>query len=192
MTKNSSLKSVIARCHRDLNTLFFLHQEAVLIGEMSAAIDSLQRFAEAHKLHKEFEDEHLLKRLAEIDDPGDWPTSLYKHEHSKIDDTLKRVEENIRRLQARKLNGTALNFGIIEILDREKSFKGLCEHHQEREEAGMLPALDRYTEPEWRNAIIVPFIEAWSTTVTVPVLPDGIPDLELEDTQKNPVLRSLR
>ena len=190
MSKNSSLKSVIARCHRDLNTLFFVHQEAVLIGELSAAIDSLHRYAEAHHLHKQFEDDHLLQRLADLDDPGDWPTSLYRHEHSKIDDTLKRVEENVVRLQARELSGTALRFGIIEILDREKSFKGLCEHHQEREEAGMLPALDRHTEPEWRNAIIAPFVEAWRATVIVPDFPDVIPDLELEDTQKNPVLRT--
>jgi len=161
MTDSSSLKAVIARCHRELNRLFFAHQEAVLSGEFPRAIEALQQFAVAHHLHKRFEDNHLLPRLIDLDDPGAWPPSLYSFEHNKIDDLLARLEENLERLGARELAGSALNFEIIELLDQEKSFKGLCEHHQEREEAGMLAMLDRQTDEAWRAEIIAPFVADW-------------------------------
>ncbi len=165
MTEQTSLKAIISQCHQELNQLFFLHQEAVLIGELPRAIETLHQFTKAHKLHKTFEDDHLLTRLAELADPGDWPPSLYRHEHNKIDDMLSRVEESVVRISASSQTGTALRIEIIELLDREKSFKGVCEHHQEREEAGMLPALDKQTESAWRAAIIEPFLKAWHATV---------------------------
>jgi len=171
MTNSSSLKAVITRCHRELDQLFFVHQEAVLVGELPRAIEALHRFAEAHSLHKNFEDTHLLTRLAELDDPGDWPASLYSHEHNKIDDLLARLEEHLVRLNTRGLAGTALRAELIELLDREKSFKGVCEHHQEREEAGMLPVLDQQTDTAWRTAIIEPFVAAWRATIPAPILP---------------------
>jgi len=166
MTDSSSLKDVIARCHRELDRLFFAHQEAVLSGEFPRAIEALQQFAVAHHLHKRFEDNHLLPRLIELDDPGAWPPSLYSFEHNKIDDLLARLEANLGRLSARELAGSALRVEIIELLDEEKSFKGLCKHHQEREETGMLAMLDRQTDAAWREEIIAPFVAEWLTLRT--------------------------
>ena len=165
MNHPSSLQTIISRCHEELGQLFFAHQEAVLVGDLPRAIETLQRFTEFHDLHKNFEDEHLLPRLAELDDPGDWPASLYSHEHNKIADLLTQLEAHLIKLNTQKLAGTALRAALIELLDREKSFKGLCEHHQEREEKGMLPALDRQTETAWRLSIIEPFIDEWRATV---------------------------
>jgi hypothetical protein len=167
MSHSSSLKIVISRCHEELNRLFFLHQEAVLIGELPQAIKALHFFTRAHDLHKNFEDTHLLPRLAELESPGDWPVSLYHHEHNKIDNLMTRLETQLVKLNARELAGTELHFELIELLDREKTIKGLCEHHQEREEAGMLPALDQQTDEAWRTSIIVPFIDEWQATVKI-------------------------
>jgi len=166
MTCPSSLKIVITHCHQVLIQLFFVHQEAVLVGDLPRAIETLRRYTEALELHKDFEDEHLLPRLAELDDPGDWPVSLYSHEHNKIGDLLPRLEESIIQLNKQGLSGTALRAELIELLDREKSIKGLCEHHQEREEAGMLPVLDQQTEETWRISIIGPFLDEWQITVS--------------------------
>ena len=165
MTDHTSLKTVIARCHQVLNQLFFVHQEAVLLGVLPRAIETLHQFIAAHDLHKNFEDTHLLTRLADLDDPGNWPASLYGHEHNKITDLLTQLDKDLLRLNSRELTGTALHIELIELLDREKSIKGLCEHHQESEEAGMLPALDEQTDTVWRKAIIEPFIAEWQTTV---------------------------
>ncbi len=166
MTDITSLKSVIAQCHRDLDQLFFAHQEAVLLGELARAVETLQQFTRAQDTHKNFEDKYLLTRLEDLDNPGDWPPSLYSHEHRKITTMLASLEEDIVRLSKQALTGTALRSELIETLDREKSIKGLCEHHQEREEAGMLPALDAQTDKEWRAAIIEPFISEWRAIVT--------------------------
>lgn len=170
MTKATSLQAVITRCHRELDQLFFIHQEAVLVGDLTRAIETLRRFSAAHDRHKNFEDEHLLTRLAEIDDPGDWPASLYAHEHDKINDLLTQLDEHLSRIHAQEPDGTALRAALIELLDREKSFKGLCEHHQEREEKGMLPALDKQTDAAWRASIIEPFVDKWRAMVQVPIL----------------------
>ncbi len=166
MTNPNSLKSVIAHCHQVLGQLFFAHQEAVLVGDLPCAIETLRQYTEALDLHKNFEDEHLLPRLAELDDPGDWPVSLYSHEHNKIGDLLPQLEKHIIQLNTQGLAGTALRAELIDLLDREKSIKGLCEHHQEREEAGMLPVLDQQTEETWRISIIGPFLDEWQTTVS--------------------------
>lgn len=167
MPDASSLKSVIARCHEELNRLFFLHQEAILVRELPRAIETLDRFIVAHDLHKHFEDTHLLPRLAELENPGDWPVSLYHHEHDKIGEFMTRLEKQIAELNARNLSGTELHFNIIELLDREKSIKGLCEHHQEREEAGMLLVLDEQTDEAWRTSILMPFVDEWHAIVKI-------------------------
>ncbi len=161
MNDDTSLHAVISRCHRALDHLFFCHQQAVLVGELPRAVETLRIFTAMHDLHKRFEDEHLLPRLAELDDPGDWPASLYHHEHNKIEDLLTRLDASVAELCRNAPTGTALHVEIIDLLDREKSVKGLCEHHQEREEKGLLPALDRQTDAVWRAAVIAPFHAAW-------------------------------
>ncbi len=166
MSSLSSLKMVIARCHRQLSNLFFRHQEAILVDDLPRAIESLENFTEAHDLHKDFEDQQLIPQLAKLDDPGGWPASLYGQEHDKIEALLSRLRTHLVRLNAQGLTGTERRAALIELLDREKSFKGLCEHHQEREETGMLPALDKYTDVSWRTAIIESFMAEWRATVT--------------------------
>lgn len=165
MTDETSLKNVIARCHVELDRLFFAHQEAVLVGEMSRALDELHRYSVAHDLHKRFEDTHLISRLAELDDPGSWPVTLYEREHDKIEAQLAKLRDTLNGLVEQNIGGTALRIEIIALLDREKSYKGLCEHHQEREEAGMLPALDEQTDAAWRTEIIAPFSAEWQATI---------------------------
>lgn len=165
MNDDTSLHNVVARCHRELDRLFFFHQQAVLTGELPRAVETLHVFTTVHDLHKRFEDEHLLPRLAGLDDPGDWPVSLYHHEHNKIEGMLTRLDESVTELCREAPTGTALHVAIIDLLDREKSVKGLCEHHQEREEKGMLPALDRQTDAAWRSAVIEPFIAAWRIAI---------------------------
>lgn len=165
MNADASLHAVIARCHRELERLFFVHQQAMLIGALPRAVETLRAFTTAHDLHKHFEDEYLLPRLAELDDPGDWPVKIYHHEHDKIEAMLVRLDESVAALGTKAPTGAALHVALIDLLDHEKSVKGLCEHHQEREEKGMLPALDRQTDAAWRRAIIGPFVTAWDAAL---------------------------
>lgn len=161
MPDNTKLTEVIARCHRELDELFLLHQEAVLLGRFDEAIKLLNCFKELHHLHMGFEDEKLIPKLDELGNRGRWPASLYTDEHAKVRELMEKTEDNLLSLSKGKLSNKDLRREIIAFLDKEKTFKGLCEHHQEREEAGMLPELDKHTDTKWRASIIEPFLKEW-------------------------------
>jgi hypothetical protein len=109
-----------------------------------------------------FEDDKLIPIFEGIDDRGRWPASLYTSEHAKVRELMGKTEISLQLLSKGQLSNKELRRQIISLLDQEKTFKGLCEHHQEREEAGMLPELDNQTEKRWRAQIIEPFMNAWS------------------------------
>ncbi len=156
------MQDVIKECHRALDELFLQHQEAVLTGNFDEAGRLLDGFKEPHHLHMRFEDEVLIPKLAELGDRGRWRASLYTDEHAKIQQLLSKTEVELRYLGRAELSGSALRREIIAFLDDEKTFKGLCEHHQQREETGILPELDEQTDAGWRAAVIEPFLAAWN------------------------------
>jgi hypothetical protein len=162
MSDNANLNDVITQCHRGLDEIFLLHQEAVLIGKFDDAIQLLNCFKELHHLHMSFEDEQLIPKLGELGDRGRWPASLYTSEHDKIQELLQKAEGRLLALSKDRLAGKVLRRDIIIFIENEKVFKGVCEHHQEREEAGLLPELDQQTDVKWRKSIIEPFFNEWN------------------------------
>lgn len=139
-----------------------MHQEAVLLGRFDEAIQLLNCFKELHHLHMDFEDAKLIPKLDGLGDRGRWPASLYTDEHAKVQKLMGKTEDNLRSLGKGQLSNKDSRREIIAFLDKEKTFKGLCEHHQEREEAGMLPELDKQTDTKWRTSIIEPFLKEWN------------------------------
>jgi hypothetical protein len=162
MLDNTKLTAVVTRCHQELDELFLLHQEAVLLGSFDAAIQLLNCFKELHHLHMGFEDEKLIPKLDTLGNQGRWPASLYTHEHAKVQQLMGKTGDNLLSLSKGQRSNKNLRREIIAFLDTEKTFKGLCEHHQEREEAGMLPELDKQTDIEWRTSVIEPFLKDWN------------------------------
>lgn len=165
MPDNSQLTEVIARCHQELDELFLLHQEAVLLGRFDDAIQLLICFKELHHLHMVFEDEQLIPKLFELGDRGRWPASLYTSEHAKIQELLLKTENNLLSLSKKPLSEKALRREIIDLIDRQKTFKGVCEHHQEREEAGILRELGKESDENWRASIIESFLNEWNDSM---------------------------
>lgn len=162
MSDRTKLTEVITRCHKELDELFLLHQEAVLLGRFDEAMQLLICFENLHHLHMTFEDEKLIPKLHKLGNRGRWPASLYTDEHGKVKELLRKTKSKLSSLGNRRLSNQASRREIIDFLDRERTFKGLCEHHQEREETGMLPELDKQTSEEWRAAIIEPFLKEWN------------------------------
>jgi len=156
------LTEVITRCHGELDELFLLHQEAVLLGRFDGAIQLLNYFDELHHLHMSFEDEELIPKLAQLGDQGRWPASLYSGEHSKVQELMGKARSSLLSLSEDQISNKSSRRQIIELLDKGKTFKGLLEHHQEREEAGILPELDRQTDTRWRESVIRPFLKEWN------------------------------
>ena len=150
MLDNTKLTEVIAQCHQELDELFLQHQEAILLEKFDAATQLLSCFKELHELHRGFEDKQLIPTLDGLVNQRLWPASLYTYEHAKIQELLEETEKNLLSLSKSQLSNQDLRREIIVFLDMEKTFKGLCEHHQEREEKGMLPELDKQADEKWR------------------------------------------
>lgn len=156
-----SLNSQLRDCHEQLNELFLLHQEALLQGELANARVILASYEACHRVHMEFEDERLLPKYEELATPGRWDATLYRKEHRKIEDLYTRIEQGLDWLNGQPLQPGQMRRNIIQLLDREKSFKGLCEHHQEREEASLFVELDRQTDAHWRMSVTAEFSAKW-------------------------------
>ncbi len=139
---HTSLLLLVSGWHRALDELFAEHQDALLRGDLDEAADLLDRYVQLHERHGQIEDIHLLPALAELDDPGPWPASLYTHEHNKLRELFTRTRSQLDAIRKRNLDGRPLRQALIGLLDEEKTLKGVCAHHQEREEKGLLPALD--------------------------------------------------
>ena len=153
---------VITRCHQELDEFFLLQQEAVIQAKLEAAITLLGCFGELHQFHMDFENEQLIPALTELGDPGQWPASLYSSEHDKVQELLQKAGRRLLSLHEARLSSREMRRGIIILLDEQKTLKGVCEHHQEREQVGLLPELDKLADTEWRTRTIKPFLEEWS------------------------------
>jgi hypothetical protein len=162
MSDNIKLTEVISQCHKGLDEVFLLHQEAVLLGRFYEAMQFLDCFKELHHLHMGFEDEKLIPTLDGLGDDGRWPASLYTNEHAKVQELMGKTENDFLSLSNGRLSNKDFRRRIISFLDEERTFKHLCEHHQEREEAGMLPELDKQTDTKWRVSVIGPFLKEWN------------------------------
>jgi hypothetical protein len=162
MINENKLTTIITRCHQELDELFLLHQEAVILAEFESAIELLGCFEELHQFHMDFENEQLIPALSELGDPGRWPASLYSSEHDKIQELLQKTAGRLLSLRDNGVSDKAMRRGIIALLDEQKTLKGVCEHHQEREEIGLLTELDKLSDTEWRTSIIKPFLEEWT------------------------------
>jgi hypothetical protein len=163
MLNKTKLVEVITGCHHALDELFLRHQEAVLLGKFDDAIRIFKCFKELHCLHMDFENNALISRLEELGIKGRWPASLYRKEHAKVHELMMLTEKNLLSLSEAPKFNKDLRRRVIEFFDKEKTFKGLCEHHQEREESGMFPELDRQTDTKWRRKMIEPFLAEWNS-----------------------------
>lgn len=165
MIDYTTFTEVISRCHTILDEIFLIHQEAILSGRFKDATGIFNSYRQLHDFHKSFEDENLIPKFNELGNHGRWPASMYMVEHDKIRDLLEKTEKYLLELCETRLEGRNLRRNIIAFLDREKTLKGYCEHHQDREENGLLPELDRMADSKWRADIIGSFIEDWEKSV---------------------------
>ena len=157
----SSLQHLFKQCHSQLDELFLLHQEALLQGELTEALFLLEIYWSCHSLHSDFEDAQIFPVYRDLPEPGRWDATLYNKEHQKIKDLYETVRSAITTLIDRGLEGSPLRRGIIQLMDREKSFKGLCEHHQEREEQSLLVELDAQADSDWKMNTAGQFSDMW-------------------------------
>ena len=140
------LVELIHQQHLELRELFARHQEALLQGHFDIADEWLQHFAVCQKAHMQIEEAYLFPEFAKLERKSKWDVSLYEKEHAKIKTLLQNISDDLNWLSEQELNESQRRRNIIALLDKEKTLKGLNEHHEEREEEAMLKELDAYID----------------------------------------------
>jgi len=136
------LVELIHQQHLELRELFIRHQEALLQGKFEEAEEYLEYFEVFLKAHMQIEENYLFPEFAKIKQTSKWDVSLYEKEHDKINQLYNNIAKDLTWLSEQELTESQLRRNIIALLDKEKTLKGLNEHHEEREEDALLKELD--------------------------------------------------
>ena len=122
----------------EIDELFLQHQEALLEQDWGKAQARYAAFHTLLKNHIELEDRVLLPLHQQLEKPQ-WRSLVYTAEHDKVLEIAQIMAERIAAPKPED-KGQRLRW-IIKLIDDERSLKNLLEHHNEREEKGMLPEL---------------------------------------------------
>lgn len=134
-----------------------LHQEAVIVQELSLAERALRIFSKFLKSHLELEDQLLLPAHETITAEKSWRTLIYQEEHKKLLSLL----SNMREMMSKPPEPHDMRRWVIEFIDYERTFKNVMEHHEEREEKGLLMELDNHLDTDDLHSLITQCHLAW-------------------------------
>lgn len=136
----SSLTSALEKSHQDLQRWFLLHQECLLVGHDDYALKSYAVFHDYLTTHLHFENLQLfplIEQLATLK----WPIAVYYKEHDKL---LKLLANNQSMLQDYcLLSGRKKRIALLDVLDSQRVFRQVMEHHEEREESDLFLHIDQ-------------------------------------------------
>lgn len=132
-----SLIQAITKQHAQLEELMLLHQEALILRDHELAITLFNHYVDLQRAHLNFENTSLLPLLESLDDIQ-WKASLYVHEHNKIEQLLEKNRDRIATPDTSRYRRW-----LIDTIEQQKSLKNVLEHHEAREEQGMLPELTK-------------------------------------------------
>ena len=161
------LVKLIHQQHLALQELFARHQEALLQGHFDIADEWLQHFAYCQKAHMQIEEAYLFPEFAKIEHKSKWDVSLYVKEHAKIKILFQNIVNDLNWLSEQELNESQRRRNIIALLDKEKTLKGLNQHHEEREEEAMLIELDAQLDARQLKELQVDIKMTWAEVMGV-------------------------
>lgn len=131
------LGELVNACHDYLTRLLDWHQQALVERDAGLALGFWRLHEALLRLHVELEDAHLLATHAQVVERPAWPAAIYLAEHRKVLGMASAIGGEL--LDA--AGGGLHRREVIALLDRQRSFKNLLEHHESREEQAMLPEL---------------------------------------------------
>lgn len=123
--------------HDDLAMTFFRHQQALLDRDFARAARELAAYRKALFAHAHAEEQHVLPRYEALGgDATDAPVRLFLGEHGNL---RKFVDEFVQRVAALAVKPD--DRALLELFDREATFKNLMLHHDLREKNMLYPFL---------------------------------------------------
>ena len=141
----------VSGLHKELDELFFRHQVSLLDYNFRTAFERLCEYESALLAHMRDEEEVLLPIYAERATPErGGRADFFLLEHEKMRRLLAHFREQLPRLYELPEPSRAL----IKLLDQETTYKHLVEHHDEREERHLYPALEQFTTDAEREDLL--------------------------------------
>jgi len=126
------------KAHARFEKLMAEHQIALVDRAMDIAKTRFDRLRVEKLEHMLDEERTLIPAYAEL---GEWERGgdpeLFLAEHRKIYAMANQVASSLDDLDRGRLTGIA----IVQIIDAEKAFKGVIEHHHLREQIHLFPRL---------------------------------------------------
>lgn len=139
-TDTAPLLNVLNHYHQQLESLFRYQQEAIVEQRFELASQILSHYQALLSAHIQLENSLLLPLHEKIEKPR-WASSLYQREHEKILTLLSRANEKLNAAQSEDTRSPRRR--VIELLDYQRTIKGVLEHHEQREEQGLVPELSK-------------------------------------------------
>ena len=150
MTAERRVGEVMMALHEDLAQRFFAHQRALLDRDFAAAARHLTGYREHLLLHMRDEEELVLPRYRDAGgDATDAPVRLFLGEHGKMRDFVADFERRVAALIAAPDDAA-----LLELFDREATFKNLVLHHDLRERNALYPFVDANVSAGERRTIL--------------------------------------
>lgn len=159
-TQFNSLLQCVSYYHRQIDEMLMLHQEAVIVQDIPLAEEALRVFSKLLKTHLELEDQLLIPRHESLEHEVRWKTRVYQEEHSKLLDLL----SNLRGMLQKAPDTPDMRRWVIEFIDYERTFKNVMEHHEEREEKGLLLELEHELDKDTLDRMITQCHLVWQET----------------------------
>ncbi len=149
--------------HVELDDVFLLHQEALLLLDLEAARELLAIYRGLLDVHMRHEEQVILDLFDRAGPIKKWPRVLYTGQHEKMLWHLERMATALDGIVSAP--GPQLRRTVLELLDTQATYKHLLEHHDGAEREGLFPITDGVVPeaeraevigrlwPEWRAAI---------------------------------------
>ena len=157
-----TIEKLIQSYHVLIDEFLLLHQEALVAMDFQLADKIWQLFSDLLQSHIDTENTLLFPLVERLCTEKRWPVSLYQHEHNKI---VSLQHEVAIRLQA--LYAAPTRRGVVMMLDYQRSFKNVIEHHEEREEIALLKELQAQASDEELIELIAALTAAWPSTASL-------------------------
>ena len=135
----------LCESHEQLRKLLNAHQEALVCGDRYSARATFERYASAMRAHLQAEDDVLLPRYRELvkAEPGGG-AELLDAEHRKVTLFLNAMEDDLAECADDPIDPAQR----VHWIEEQARFKHLLEHHHQREENVLFPALDAVLEDD--------------------------------------------
>lgn len=147
-TNSHSIVDLTQFAHQLLDEAIVIHQECLLEQELEWAQQSFDLYCRLMQAHIEVENNIIFPLWRQLLDTQDkaqvkWPFVIYQKEHEKLLKMLAKAQSFLDQCRVPALTRQARRRAILQALEYQRSLKNVAEHHEQREEQGLLPELQQ-------------------------------------------------